>query len=79
MVGDINRGDGAKSRKKNGGTVKVMAKELREEFGKTQVSFIVKADIKNSSSSCFLTLNRKLPKGGFKPVYKTEGKLKEGS
>ena len=58
-----------------------MAKELREEFGKTQVSFVVKADINkvDSGAACFLTLNRKLPKGGFKPVYKTEGKVKEGS
>ena len=56
-----------------------MAKELREEFGKTQVSFVVKADIKNSAGSCFLTLNRKLPKSGYKPVYKTEGKVKEGT
>jgi len=78
MVGDITRGNEAKNRSKSGGTVKVMAKELREEFGKTQVSFTVKADITKSSSSCFLTLNRKLPKGDFKPVYKTEGKLREG-
>jgi hypothetical protein len=48
MVGDLNKGDGAKFENKSGGTVKVMAKELREEFGKTQISFVVKADIKNS-------------------------------
>jgi len=56
-----------------------MAKELREEYGKTQVSFVVNADIKNASGACFLTLNRQIQNGKFKPVYKTEGKLKEGA
>jgi|TARA_B110000285_G_scaffold226438_1_gene286195 hypothetical protein len=55
-----------------------MAKEQRDDYGKNQASFVVKADIKNASGACFLTLNRKVAKG-FKPVYKTEGKLKEGA
>ena len=63
MVGDIDRGANAKSSKKAGGTVKVMAKEMREEYGKTQVSFVVNADIKNANGACFLTLNRKLKNG----------------
>ena len=76
MVGEIQRGDQAKARKKAGGTVKVVATEQKADHGKTQVSFVVKADINKADGACFLTLNRKLPKGGYKPVYKTEGKVK---
>ena len=55
--------------------MKIMAEELKKDYGKTQVSFSVSADVK-CSNLCFFTLNKKLKNGQFTPVAKSECKRK---
>ena len=46
------------ARKKSSGKIKVCANEKKEGFGKTQTSFVPKAEIPSCSGACFITMAR---------------------
>ena len=64
------------ARKKSSGKIKVCANEKKEGFGKTQTSFVPKAEIPSCSGACFITMARQSNNNKYKIVYKTEGKQK---
>lgn len=62
------------ARKKSSGKIKVSANEKKEGYGKTQASFVPKAEIPSCSGACFITMARQQSNNKYKIVYKTEGK-----
>ena len=60
--------------RKSNGQIKVMALEKKADFGKTQVQFVVSANVNGGGSANFLVISRFRGPGQYQPILKSETK-----